>query len=306
MGRGAQWASPELKHVAEAMLSASEDPIAGIDQKAETFMTKLWQEFVSKDPAPISAKKYQDRKIKAVFDKSKAMWRNVMVFHKAQMFVLACQPTGGLNDDEMFSLAVARHTGAMASGLDYAFKDTPHTDWIYAEAYKVLRGSLKWQGAALGSGRAFSDVRADSPGSSTDATKATVVSDEVSVTPVGRKRAKRAQAETLAVSNAMISVAKSMAASAESVGKNAAAQSERNGIMLFSGKYDVEDESAQEFFRLRKKMHLNKARAEASTAAAAAAPTMAFTATPSLHVVKPVAADNSPVDGEEENGLDFL
>lgn len=297
---------PELKDVAEAMLSASEDPIAGIDQKEEVFMTKLWQEFINRDPAPMSAKTYRDRRIKAVFEKSKAISKDIMVFHKAQMFVLACQPTGGLSDDEIFSLAVARHTGAMASRLDYTHKDTPHTDWLYTDDYKVLRCSPKWQGASLGSGGAVSDIRGDRHDFSTDAAKAAVESDGVSAAPVGRKRAKRTQAEALAVSNAMLSVAKSMAASAESVGKNAAAQSERNGIMLFIGKYDVEDESAQEFFRLRKKLHLSNARAEAAAAAAAAAATTAAITASLLHVVEPAGADNSPVDGEEEDGLDSL
>lgn len=231
-----------------------------------------------------------------------------MVFHKAQMFVLACQPTGGLNDDEMFSLAVARHTGAMASGLDYAFKDTPYwcaayPSWQLAICRRVhsFAAQPEVAGRCLRQRRAVSDI---SP-SSTDAATATVESDGVFKTPVGRKKPKRARAEDLTVSNAMLSVAKSMAASAESVGKNAAAQSERNGI-LFIGKFDVEDESAQEFFLLRKKMHLDNARSEATTASVAAAATMALTAPPLLHAVKPAGADNSPVDAEEEDGLDSL
>jgi hypothetical protein len=61
-------------------------------------------------------------------------------------------------------------------------------------------------------------------------------------------------------------MAKSMAASADSVKKNAAAQAERNGIMLFVGKIDDSDQAAKEYFALKRKIHLENARIEASAA----------------------------------------
>jgi hypothetical protein len=67
MGRGGHWTSSQAKHVAEAMLAASEDPIADIDQRADAFKQKLWEHFVSEDPSPTSAKNYRTLTLSAVF-----------------------------------------------------------------------------------------------------------------------------------------------------------------------------------------------------------------------------------------------
>jgi hypothetical protein len=58
-----------------------------------------------------------------------------------------------------------------------------------------------------------------------------------------------------------------MALSAEIVGRNAAAQTERNGIMIFVGKIDQADEDAKEYMKLKRMIHLKNARIEASAAA---------------------------------------
>jgi hypothetical protein len=60
----------------------------------------------------------------------------------------------------------------------------------------------------------------------------------------------------------MRAVAASMAASASSIAKSADAQTERNGIMVFAGKVDADDVEAKELFALKRKFHLQKARAE--------------------------------------------
>jgi hypothetical protein len=44
--------------------------------------------------------------------------------------------------------------------------------------------------------------------------------------------------------------------------KGADVQTERNGIMMFAGKLDADDVEAKEFFALKRKFHLQKARAE--------------------------------------------
>jgi hypothetical protein len=62
----------------------------------------------------------------------------------------------------------------------------------------------------------------------------------------------------------MLAVAKSMALSAESVGRNAAAQTESNGIMLFVGKIDQADANAKEYIKHKRVIHLKNARPEAS------------------------------------------
>ncbi len=262
MGRGGQWTSVHSKHVAEAMLAASEDPIAGIDRKADAFKQKLWEEFVSKDPTPTSAKKYRDRTLSAVFLQSKAISKDIMVFQKSVSFVRACKPTGNLTDDELMSLAVARHTGTMqGAGLDYSCKDTPHCNWVYSDAFKVLKRGPKWQG----NDGPVMDLAGGSPATSKDAAAPSSASDKVSAVLIGRKKAKRMRADDNTVSKAMLTMAKSMAASADSVSNNAAAQTERNGIMLFVGKIDDGDHEAKEYFALKRKIHLENARIEAST-----------------------------------------
>jgi hypothetical protein len=74
--------------------------------------------------------------------------------------------------------------------------------------------------------------------------------------------AKKALFQTQAVAGAMRAVAASMAASASSISKSADAQNERNGIIVFSGKVDSNDIEASEFFALKLKIHLQKARSE--------------------------------------------
>jgi hypothetical protein len=64
-----------------------------------------------------------------------------------------------------------------------------------------------------------------------------------------------------AVSSAMLAMAKSMALSAESVGTNAAAQTERNGILHFVRKIDQADEDAKEYMKLKRR-YLNAATLE--------------------------------------------
>jgi hypothetical protein len=58
----------------------------------------------------------------------------------------------------------------------------------------------------------------------------------------------------------MRAVAASMAASSSSIAKSADAQTERNGIMVFAGMDDADDTEAKEFFALKRKFHLKKAR----------------------------------------------
>jgi hypothetical protein len=71
--------------------------------------------------------------------------------------------------------------------------------------------------------------------------------------------------QSQAVAGAMRAVAASMAASASSIAKSADAQTERNGVMAFAGKVDADDVEAKEFFALKRKFHLQKARAGVET-----------------------------------------
>jgi hypothetical protein len=69
----------------------------------------------------------------------------------------------------------------------------------------------------------------------------------------------------------MLAVAKSMALSAESVSRNVAARTERNGIMLFFGKVVQSEEDAKEYMKLKRIIHLKNAIIEASDAEPATA-----------------------------------
>jgi hypothetical protein len=112
MGRGGAWTSLQLKYLAEAMLAASEDPIAGVDQRASVFRDTMWQFFVDRDPSP-SLKKYSSRSATAVFSESKVVSKEILCFQASVMFVNACKPTGGCSEDNITRLMVAhpRHDG---------------------------------------------------------------------------------------------------------------------------------------------------------------------------------------------------
>jgi hypothetical protein len=156
------------------------------------------------------------------------------------------------------------------ASIDSALMHTPHADWEYSGAHRILRGHQKLQGqsgpigdlcggsivtgggsAAIGTGGSGSDVH--------------TVGDDSPGRPSGRKRAKMALFQGQAVAGAMRAVSASMAASASSIAKSADAQTERNGIMMFAGKVDADDIEAKEFFALKRKFHLQKARAEVET-----------------------------------------
>jgi hypothetical protein len=267
MGRAGQWTAQQNEHVAEAMLAASEDPIAGIDQKSEDYQLKMRKEFVGRDPQPDASKNYRKRSIAAVYKQSKLISKELQSFQAAVIFIDAFNPTGNCTDDERFSLAIARHKDLMkGSGLDYAKKDTPHSEWIFQLALKVLKQSPKWQGAD----GVVMDLASGSPSLSGITPSHNGVQmdddDEGCMEPPGRKKAKRALKDANGVSSAMLEVAKSMALSAESVGRNAAAQTERNGIMLFVSKFDKSDEDAKEYMKLKRMIHLKNARIESSDA----------------------------------------
>jgi hypothetical protein len=273
MGRAGQWTAQQNEHVAEATLAASEDPIAGIDQNSEDYQLKMWKEFIGRDPQPDASTNYRKRSIAAVYKQSKFISKELQSFQAAVMFIDACNPTGNCTDDELFSLAIARHKDLMKGiGLDYAKKDTPHSEWVFHLAYKVLKGIPKWQGTD----GPMMDLASGSPnllsGVTTSRTDAQKDGDyEICTEPPGSKKAKRMSRDANEVSSAMLAVAKSMALSAESVSRNVAAQTERNGIMLFVGKVDQSDEDAKEHMKLKRMIHLKNARIEASDAEPATA-----------------------------------
>jgi hypothetical protein len=261
MGRSGQWTAQQNEHVAETTLAASEDPIAGTDQKSEKYQLKMWLEFVGRDPPPIAcgststdladvSKNYRQRSIAAVFKQSKLISKELQRFQVAVMFIDPCKPTGNCTDDELLSLAIARHKDMMkGSALDYTKKDTPHSEWVFRLAYKVLKKSQKWQGVD-GPVMDHENGSLGLSGFATSCTGLPVADDDESYTgPPGRKKAKRARNDADAVSSAMLALAKLMALSAASVGRNAAAQTEGNGVMLFVVNIDQVDDDAKEYMK---------------------------------------------------------
>jgi hypothetical protein len=206
-----------------------------------------------------------------VFSTSKKVSAEIASFYAAVSFVNALEPTGGCTPDQVLSLMIARHLSRMrGASIDYALMHTPHADWEYSGVHRILRGYPKWQvrsgpiddlcggstvtgggSAAIGTGGSDSDVH--------------TVGDDSPGRPSGRKRAKMELFQSRAVAGAMRAVAASMAASASSIAKSADAQTERNGIMVFAGKVDADDVEAKEFFALKRKFHLQKARAKVET-----------------------------------------
>jgi hypothetical protein len=184
----------------------------------------------SKDLADVS-KNYRKRSIAAAINQSKLINKEVQRFRDAVIFIGSCKPAGNCTDDELLSLAIARHKDMMkGSGLDYTKKDTLRSEWVAHLAYKVLTKSPKWQGVD-GPVMDLENVSLGISGVATSRIELQVADDDESYTgPPGRKKAKRARKDADAVSSA-----KSMALSAESVGRNTEAQTERNGIMLFVG-----------------------------------------------------------------------
>jgi hypothetical protein len=60
----------------------------------------------------------------------------------------------------------------------------------------------------------------------------------------------------------MRAVAASMASSASSIAKNADAQNETNGIMVFAGNVDSNEIEASAFLEFKRKIHMKKERSD--------------------------------------------
>jgi hypothetical protein len=68
--------------------------------------------------------------------------------------------------------------------------------------------------------------------------------------------------QSQAVAGSMRAVDASMVASDYNIAKNADAQNQKNGIMVFAGKLDLNDIEVSEFYALQHKIHLQNERSE--------------------------------------------
>jgi hypothetical protein len=143
----------------------------------------------------------------------------------AVSFVSALEPTGGYTLDQVLSLIIARHLGRMqGAGIDYALKDTPHADWDFSGAHRILRSHPKWQGQSgpigdLSGGSTVTGGGSAAAGTGGSGLDVHIVGDDSPGRPSGRTRAKNALYQSQAVAGAMRAVAASMAASASSIEK---------------------------------------------------------------------------------------
>jgi hypothetical protein len=168
----------------------------------------------------------------------------------------------------MLSLIIARYIGRMqGASIDYALKDTRHTDWDFSGAHRILHSQPKWQGQSgqifdLCGGSTVTGGSSAAAGTGGSLSNVHIAGDDSPEHPYGRKRAKNALFQSQAVAGAMSAVSASVAASASSISKSAYTHNERNGIMVFAGKVDAKDIEASELFALKRKLHMQKARSE--------------------------------------------
>jgi hypothetical protein len=93
------------------------------------------------------SKNYRKRSIAAVFKQSKLRCKEVKRFQAAVMVFDSCKRTGNCTDDELLSLAIARHKDMMKRSVLYCTKkDTPQSEWEFRLVQKVLKKSPKWKG----------------------------------------------------------------------------------------------------------------------------------------------------------------
>jgi hypothetical protein len=93
----------ELRHLAEAFVETTTNPILGVNQTSGQFRASLVRAFVSKSPT-----RYADRGKQPVNKKFAAMALDVQKFHGFLLEVRGMQPTG-LTEHDIFRIAVGRH-----------------------------------------------------------------------------------------------------------------------------------------------------------------------------------------------------
>lgn len=144
MGRGKAWDVDENAVLAKAWVSASEDPVAGADQKAKIFFETLHRRFGEQGPptASVVDGKYGFRTADSCRKHVAELSADAQKFGIALRKVRVCNPTG-VNEDDILSMAVAVHMGKAAT-MDYAMKDYCTENWITFKAWKVWHTHPKW------------------------------------------------------------------------------------------------------------------------------------------------------------------
>eukprot|EP00171_Calliarthron_tuberculosum_P022028 IDg22028t1 len=168
MGRGAAWSAVERKHVVAAYLGSSLNSTVGVHQKGAAFWALVGEEF-EKRRAPDAA----PRSAKSVAATIKMISADCQKFRRAHRLVFASEPTGGVGEAEVMSMAIAIHTGA-ASKMEYKHKDMPHAT---AGTGMAEEAPVTWtaDGISEGSGGTASDDPSGSEGGGSGAAAPTAV-----------------------------------------------------------------------------------------------------------------------------------
>ena len=140
MGKGKKWTQEELKHLAEAWISISEDAgesaLKGTNQDADEFWNRIYNVYIGK--APDAAEGYGNRALSAV----KSQWKDklskyVRAFNKKLQKVQRSNPTG-CTEQNIINMAVAIQMGRV-SAMSYLHKESQPMDWPYYSSWLILK-----------------------------------------------------------------------------------------------------------------------------------------------------------------------
>lgn len=294
MGRGSSWNAEELEDVAKAWITASSDPVVGIDQTATRFANTIYSSFIERAPDdPLTKERYRLRSAKSVKLRFDTIAADIQKFQKSLRLVHSCSPTG-TTDQQVLSMAIAIHVGKI-NRMSYEFKDLDHDVWLYHLAYKALKNHPKFmfQSSATtstapsaqreqnentrigsiepvteegGNGNEISAVIESASSSAVNSVVNSAANSDreeekktVHENPIGRKNAKRQmQADAMAKEN--MNNARSIA---RSLKLKADLEEEKNAMRMFSlSPCETEEDKREkdEFFRMMRRRYLRRAR----------------------------------------------
>lgn len=148
MGRGKAWDIDENEVLARAWISASEDPIAGVDQRGKLFNETVYRRFSERAPACFAGieGKYGLRTPGSIRNHAGDLSADAQKFSKTLRTVRACGPTG-VTENQVLSMAVAVHVGKCAT-MNYEQKDFSHSNWPGFKAWNLWKNHPKWTSPA--------------------------------------------------------------------------------------------------------------------------------------------------------------
>lgn len=115
---------------ARAWIAASEDPVAGIDQKGKVFFNTIHRRFSEKSPASVVGVegRYGLHSPESVRKHINNLSADAQKFKKHLRTVRLCEPTG-VSEDEMLSMAVAVHI-EKCTAMSYEYKSSGHNNLV--------------------------------------------------------------------------------------------------------------------------------------------------------------------------------